>query len=434
LFALLANDPSGGSDVYLLGNDLDQSDNDLELVKKLVKANGILDANVAVRAKVIERRDGKGKLEILPAGDVIGQHGTTYRLAAFDELHGQRNWDLLEAMQLDPHRADAQMLIASYASTLNRPGVPLFDLFNAGKKGNDPRMHFVWHAGDYTTDPALEHATPEERANPSRGTWADQGYLAQQKARLPSRKYMRLHLNIGGSPDGAAFAPETVMSAVVRGLAVRPPVDGVVYTAGVDMSGGSNDDATCAIAHLDSEGRAVLDRVLDQGQKPPFDPRLAVERVVAVLREFGVKEVTLDRYAGFTFIADFAAHGIKANVAELSASESYEQIEVGFNSGKVLLLDVPKLESQLLGLAWRGGKIDHLPGEHDDYAASVAHAVEAAFARGRAPKGFSLGAVSVVRTVAGGEIAARLRGRDPDADVWRNFGNRRETYHDPRYS
>jgi hypothetical protein len=33
-----------------------------------------------------------------------------------------------------------------------------------------------------------------------------------------------------------------------------------------------------------------------------------------------------------------------------------------------MLLDVPVLEQQLLGLVWRAGKIDHPNGEHDDFS------------------------------------------------------------------
>jgi hypothetical protein len=41
-------------------------------------------------------------------------------------------------------------------------------------------------------------------------------------------------------------------------------------------------------------------------------------------------------------------------------------------SPRPVLLDVATLEQQLLGLAWRGGRIDHQAGEHDDYANAVA--------------------------------------------------------------
>jgi len=132
--------------------------------------------------------------------------------AAFDEIHGYKDWGILEAMQLDPHRADAQMLVTSYASLHHRPGVPLFDMSVKGWAGTDARMLFSWYAADRTTDPDYAQATPEQRANPSMGTWADQGYLAQQAARLPAHQFRRLHLNLPGLPEGSAYTAEAVMA------------------------------------------------------------------------------------------------------------------------------------------------------------------------------------------------------------------------------
>ena len=107
-----------------------------------------------------------------------------------------------------------------------------------------------------------------------------------------------------------------IMGAIDRGVKVRRPEEGTQCSAFVDMSGGSNDDSVLAIAHKDSEGRAVLDRLIDQGQRPPFDPRKAVERFVQVLGEYGVSTVTGDRYAGGTFRADFLGHGISYQVSK----------------------------------------------------------------------------------------------------------------------
>ena len=45
------------------------------------------------------------------------------------------------------------------------------------------------------------------------------------------------------------------------------------------------------------------------------------------------------------------------------------------NAGEVELLDVAKLQEQLLGLVWRGSRIDHQSGEHDDFANAAAGAV-----------------------------------------------------------
>ena len=106
LFALVANDSPGGNQCYLFANDEDQAGDDLALAKKLIEANSFLQARLVVKQKVIERRDGRGFLKILPAQDVFGSHGKTCRWEGFDEIHGYRTWDLLEAMQLDPTRPD----------------------------------------------------------------------------------------------------------------------------------------------------------------------------------------------------------------------------------------------------------------------------------------------------------------------------------------
>jgi len=66
LYRLLAWFSSGGNQCYVLANDLDQANDDLELAKKLVSINPILDNAVKVKQRVIERRDGKGIIEILP--------------------------------------------------------------------------------------------------------------------------------------------------------------------------------------------------------------------------------------------------------------------------------------------------------------------------------------------------------------------------------
>jgi hypothetical protein len=375
LYRFLAWQSVSGNQCYILANDEDQAGDDLELAKKIVNVNPVLSEAVEIKQKVIERRDGKGFLEILPAQDVIGSHGKTYLFCGFDEIHGYRNWDLLEAMQLDPTRPDALMWITSYASIYHKPGVPLFDLCQAAWRGEDPRMFFSWYAADRTTDPDLENAAPEDRANPSRGSWQDGNYLEQQQRRLPAHKYRRLHLNLPGLPEGSAFSVEKIMDSIERGVTVRPPELGVSYAGFVDMSGGSNDDAALAIAHRDAEGRAVLDRVANQGPPPPFDPRKAVERFSAILKEYQLSSVTGDRYAGETFRADFQGHGIAYRVGELTKSQLYEAMEPKLNGSQAVFLDEPKLESQLLGLVWRGGKIDHPNGEHDDYANAAAGVV-----------------------------------------------------------
>lgn len=368
-----------GNDCAIVANDEDQADDDFDLLKKIIRANPILLREVTILQKQIVRKDGHGSFVILPARDVIGLHGKSFAFIGYDEIHGYRNYDVLEALAPDPTRECIEW-ITSYASIYHTPGAPLYDMIQAGKRGDDPHMFFSWYAADYTTDLAAEHLDPEAKANPSMASWDSPAYLAQQKRRLPSHKYRRLHLNLPGLPDGTYFDAERVNACTVEGRRHLKPQPGIQYVGFVDMCGGSNDDAAQAIAHHDATtGRAVLDLVITQTGRPPFNPRDAVRKFAAVCKEYGVFRVIGDRYAGETFRADFQGEGISYQVSPLTKHQLYEALEPRLNAGEIELLDVPKLQEQLLGLVTRGGKIDHLPGEHDDTINAAAGALH--FAR-----------------------------------------------------
>ncbi len=375
LYRLLAWDSPGGHQCYLLANDEQQAGDDLELAVKIVRANPVLLTACLLKQKEIVRRDHRGSLLILPAKDVAGSHGKTALFLGFDEIHEYRDWSLLEALSLDPFRPDAMMWIASYASLNHKPGVPLYDLLAKGKAGNDPRMHFSWYAADYCSDPAYQEATAERKANPSMDSWADQNYLEQQRKRLPTVRFRRLHLNLGGFPDGGAYDAVKLDAAVERGVRIRPPQPEVTYAAFVDMSGGSSDSCALAVDHTEG-GVRLVDGVWDQGQRPPFNPKDAIARFVGVLQAYRIARVLADTYGTkaptLDFRREFEARGIAYVASPLSKPELYEHFEIPLNSGEVVLLDdAPTLE-QLAGLQRRGLKIDHRAGEHDDRANAVA--------------------------------------------------------------
>ena len=98
----------------------------------------------------------------------------------------------------------------------SRPWNSTLRFHAVGKRGHDLRMFFSWYGGDFTTDAALADAEPEHRANPSIASFGAD-YLAQQRKRLPNHKFRRLHLNLPGAPDGAAFDGDKVMAAIVMG-------------------------------------------------------------------------------------------------------------------------------------------------------------------------------------------------------------------------
>jgi hypothetical protein len=191
--------------------------------------------------------------------------------------------------------------------------------------------------------------------------------------------------------DVEAFvSPEAVERVVVPGRTEISPTKGVQYVAFVDPSGGSQDSMTLAIAHQE-RGTHVLDLLLEE--KPPLAPETVVERFSDVLRSYGITRVQGDRYAGEWPRDQFRKHGVAYEVSERPKSDLYQALLPLITSGKVELLDMRRLNRQLLGLertTSRAGRdsISHLPGGHDDVVNAAAGALVNARPRRRWFEGF----------------------------------------------
>jgi hypothetical protein len=179
-------------------------------------------------------------------------------------------------------------------------------------------------------------------------------------------------------------AREVVEGAVVPKRFKLPPVRELHYTGFVDPSGGSSDSMVLAIAHRTRDGRSILDLVREV--KPPFSPEVAVAEFAHTLKSYGLSRVTGDHWGGEFVREPFRSHGISYALAARPKSDLYRDLLPLLNSGKVELLDHPRLVSQLCGLerrVTRAGKdsIDHSPGGHDDIANAAAGALTLALDR-----------------------------------------------------
>ena len=167
---------------------------------------------------------------------------------------------------------------------------------------------------------------------------------------------------------------EAVDAAIVPGRFELPPVPGVEYRAFVDPSGGSVDSMTIAIAHSDGDV-TVLDCLREV--RPPFSPDAVVSDFVELLGRYHVHEATGDRWGGEFVVEQFEKRFISYRVSERTKSEICKELLPSLNSGRVELLDHPRLVAQLCGLerrTARGGRdsIDHPPGGHDDVVNAAA--------------------------------------------------------------
>jgi len=186
---------------------------------------------------------------------------------------------------------------------------------------------------------------------------------------------------------GSWISRELIDAAIQTGCTLRPRVPGVRYFGFVDVSGMRSDDFAVAIANAEGRGEersVVLDAV--KVWSPPGSPELATKQCADFLKSFGLSSVTGDRYGGEWPVDSFKKYGIRYEPAGQSKSELYLEALPLFTSGRVNLLDIPKLTAQLANLerrTARGGRdsIDHPPGAHDDLANSVAGALVLAAAK-----------------------------------------------------
>ncbi len=172
---------------------------------------------------------------------------------------------------------------------------------------------------------------------------------------------------------------DVIAAAVDRGVAVRPPSANkrCIYRSGVDPSGGAHDSFTMAIAH-DEAGVAILDCIVEI--KPPFNPTSATEQIAATLKAYGLRDTVGDKYAAQWVVDAFAKCGVKYHHSERDRSSIYLDALPLFTSGRVRLLDHPRLITQFAQLERQTSslgkdRVNHPAGAHDDICNAAALAL-----------------------------------------------------------
>lgn len=255
-------------------------------------------------------------------------------------------------------RPDAMLLCAS--SPHARKGA-LFDAYQRYFAKDDAPV-LVWKASTRTMNPSVPQSE------------VDEAY--ERDAAKASAEY-----GAEFRDDVETFVNrEKVEACVVKDRTELLPTPGITYVAGTDPSGGSSDSMTFAIAHREGD-RAVLDHV--EEWIPPFSPEQVVQSICDTCRRYGVNTVTGDRYAGLWPRERFQVHGVTYQVASLSRSDAYLTLLPAINSGRVELLDQPRMIGQLCALerrSARSGKdsVDHPRNGRDDVINAAALALVAA--------------------------------------------------------
>jgi hypothetical protein len=222
--------------------------------------------------------------------------------------------------------------------------------------------------------PLVWHATTRDM-NPSVGQTVVDAELEKDYARARAEYLAEFRTDIE-----SFVLREAVDAVVASGRRELPPQPTQVYTAFVDPSGGSGADSfTLAIAHR-HDSASFLDVVREW--RPPYNPESVVEEACALLAAYDIATVTADRWGGDWVAERFRmSGGVAYEASERTKSQIYLELLPLLNSGRIELLDNPRLISQLCGLERRtsrgSGKdtIDHAPGSHDDLINAAAGAL-----------------------------------------------------------
>ncbi len=177
-----------------------------------------------------------------------------------------------------------------------------------------------------------------------------------------------------------------IEAAVSGGVGQRPPTAALKRIATVDASGGGADAFTASIIEVEGHGASQrFTQLLLRGWEKPRGSQISLEGVVAEIaqlaKDHGLREVWGDRYTARWVIEAFQRHHITyrhpmvkrdGTAVYLDRSLAYLAAEALFASGRVAILDHPKLIRELKNLERRsttaGDKVDHPHGQHDDYA------------------------------------------------------------------
>jgi len=260
-------------------------------------------------------------------------------------------------------------IIFGISSVFNRQGI-LWETHqrNFGRDGDV----LIWHADTLTMNPTFSRAKIE-----------------RERAKDPARA--AAEYDSAWRDDIMALYSAETIDAAMSERADIPYMPDVRYFAFVDPSGGRRDSAALAIAHRDNGGRISLDLAAER--KAPHDPGEVVKDFVTSLQAYRIREVTGDRYGGEWPVAEYRKHGIRYNLADMTASEIYLSALPLFSGNMIDLPRSDRLRGQLCGLLRRttgSGKDSVIAGQSDSSHSDLANAAVGAVvhaARGQKHQG-----------------------------------------------
>lgn len=361
---MLLGDGEVDPEVISVANDKDQAKIVFERTKRAFERSPVLKSEVTIRRDSIEVKKGYGVYRVISA-DSTTAHGLNASCTIFDELWGFRNYDLWEALTHSPARKQALHFIITYSSYEPWDGALLWDLYQRGIKGEDPRQYTCWLSGD--------------DANPA--SWVTPEYLEQQQRRLPEHIFKRLHRNEFTSGAGVFISRDDIDIALNPALDYRSQGKGNVYYMSVDL-GLVKDKTVVTVVHKDRESKKIILDSMKTFEGIRGD-KLKIDSVESyIINQYhafrNVKSVVCDPWQMVSTVQRLKGKGIPIEEFIFTASnitKLTENLFSLFKDRRIEIYDHPELIKELLSVVVveksYGFRIDHESGAHDDHVISL---------------------------------------------------------------
>lgn len=169
--------------------------------------------------------------------------------------------------------------------------------------------------------------------------------------------------------DIAAFIDRQQVERLTRSEPLELPFEkSQRYFAAIDPAGGGKDEYCLGIGHTEHDV-VVVDVIRAMKGKPA---EITAE-YAKLMKEYGIRDATSDRYGGTWPKDEFQKHGIRLQYADKNRTEIYQHSLGQINSGRVEFPPDPVMLNQFASLerrTTRSGRdiIDHPINAHDDRA------------------------------------------------------------------
>jgi hypothetical protein len=347
--------------VLLLAVDRAQAKVAFNYLRGALEADPLLWAEVAnITADCITL--GNGVEVQVGTSDFAAVRGRTVLVALLDEF---AFWGVEQATEvlraLRPAQAtQPQAMLIVISSTYASFG-PFFDSFRKYFANDDSRVLF----GRATTrdmNPTIEQSFIDGELERDPAAAAAE-YLSE--FRTDVARFFDLALIDSATREQPREIPYAAVSR--EGAHVQ-------YAAGMDVSGGRGDAASCAISRTDLS-RCVI--VAVRRWPAPHDPAKVAVEVAEFLRTYGLASAMADQYGAEFTVSAYREAGVDLIAAPITRTEAYLHLLPLFTTGRIEIPDEPVLRTELLALERRTGPsgrdvVDHPPRGHDDVANAVA--------------------------------------------------------------